>query len=81
MEPDFVTRFMEWLPKDRLVDLMNVEEALHEFGKCNNKTKEEADYVKSKVSKSGTGSMLLKCLFSSMALYFLLRKLKCFAFF
>lgn len=72
VEPNFVTRFMQWLPEDRYVDLINVVEALHEFGENIKDTREEADYAKSNIWKSGISSMLLKCLFSSMVQYFLL---------
>lgn len=59
----FVTRFMEWLPADRYVDLVNIEEVLEEFGKNIKETREEVDYVNSVISKSGISSMLLKLLF------------------
>ncbi|KAF5908362.1 DNA helicase B [Clarias magur] len=52
--PEFVTRFMEWLPKDRYVDLMNVEEAVCDFGKSIN-SEAEADYVKSQISLTDAG--------------------------
>lgn len=68
--PDFVTRFMEWLPKDRYVELMNVEEALCDFGKSINSKENETDYVKSQISLSGIGRMLLKCLLSNTMQYF-----------
>lgn len=79
VDPNFVTRFVDWLPMDRYVDLINVEEVLHEFGECMKETRAEADYVKHVISKSGISSMLLKCLFSSMVLYFHLCSIvKCF---
>ncbi|XP_026779472.3 DNA helicase B isoform X1 [Pangasianodon hypophthalmus] len=55
VDPNFVTRFMEWLPKDRYVDLINIEEALREFGESVKEISAEADYVKTKISKSDAG--------------------------
>lgn len=82
VDSNFVTRFMESLPKDRYVDLINVEAALHKFGESNKETGEAADYAKTKISKSGISSMLLKCLFFfffNMVQYFLLCNcVKCF---
>lgn len=60
VDPDFVKRFMEWLPVGRYVDPVNIEEALHEFGQSINTTSEEANYVKLVISKSGISSMFLK---------------------
>lgn len=70
VNPLFVNRFMEWLPKDRYVGLINIEEALHEFGESND-AREEAKYFNSVISNSGISSMLLKSSFSSAVLYFL----------
>lgn len=66
MNSDFVMRFMKWLPADRYVDPVNLEEAVHEFGESVNATRAEADYVKLSISKSGIRGMLLKafCLFN-----------------
>uniref|UniRef100_A0A8B9GWC2 Helicase (DNA) B n=1 Tax=Astyanax mexicanus TaxID=7994 RepID=A0A8B9GWC2_ASTMX len=54
VDSDFVTRFMQWLPVDRHVDLTNVEEALNDFG---NQSKENGEQVESdvlhRISKSG----------------------------
>ncbi|XP_022526943.2 DNA helicase B [Astyanax mexicanus] len=56
VDSDFVTRFMQWLPVDRHVDLTNVEEALNDFG---NQSKENGEQVESdvlhRISKSDAG--------------------------
>lgn len=65
VENNFVVRFMEWLPKDRYVDLRNLDEALSEFGESSSEANQASGYVRSQIYKSGISNML-KCLFSSM---------------
>ncbi|XP_072529579.1 DNA helicase B [Salminus brasiliensis] len=52
----FVTRFMEWLPEDRYVDLTNVEEALNDFGDQTKENEKQAKLdVLPRISKSDAG--------------------------
>ncbi|XP_046729054.1 DNA helicase B [Silurus meridionalis] len=45
VDPFFVTRLMEWLPEDRYVDLINIEEVLCKFGE--REDGQDANYAKS----------------------------------
>ncbi|XP_027007574.1 DNA helicase B [Tachysurus fulvidraco] len=48
----FVVPFMEWLPKDRYMDLRNLEEAVYEFGESSHEAKQVSNYVITQISKS-----------------------------
>lgn len=53
VDSEFVTRFMEWLPEDRCVDLESITEALSNFGDTNQDVKSAADYANVLISSSG----------------------------
>lgn len=54
----FVVPFVGWLPKDRYMDLRNLEEAVYEFGESSSEAKQVSDYVITQISKSGISNML-----------------------
>ncbi|XP_056113465.1 DNA helicase B [Rhinichthys klamathensis goyatoka] len=51
-QPDFVNMFMEWLPNDRHVELVNVLDALQEFEDSSPENKAVAEQLKAHVSFS-----------------------------
>lgn len=51
--PEFVTMFMDWLPKDRQVEPANVMDALQDFEESKPEHKAIADHLKSIVNGSG----------------------------
>ncbi|XP_062865094.1 DNA helicase B [Trichomycterus rosablanca] len=55
VDSEFVTQFMQWLPQDRCVDLVNINEALRDFGETSQAVKNAADYASLLISKSDAG--------------------------
>lgn len=52
-QPDFVNMFMNWLPNDRHVELVEVLDALQEFEDSSPENKAVAEQLKSYVIRSG----------------------------